>query len=268
MASVELVVTDLDGTLWFGHEEIHEATVAAWGELEGRGIPILVATGRRVASTRGPLARLGFAPPAVMMNGAVAIDLRTDDRFLRHQYATEDAVKTLAAFRAVGVEPCVYVDHPDFDVFVGDHPSTHPQHLRGLGASAERADLETVVGTIPVLMFGIVGHAEEPLAELASALAGTAVAHVAGSDMYGAHSCTATPIGLSKWTGVEAFCARAGLDPERVLAIGDGPNDLELLGGAAVAVVPADGHDVALQVADHVVGSPRDGGWAEILDLI
>jgi hydroxymethylpyrimidine pyrophosphatase-like HAD family hydrolase len=86
--------------------------------------------------------------------------------------------------------------------------------------------------------------------------------------MYGAHSCTATPFGLSKWTGVELFCARAGLDPARVLAIGDGPNDLELLAGAAIAVVPADGHDVALQIADHVVGSPRDGGWAEILDLV
>ena len=268
MAAVDLVVTDLDGTLWFGHQETHPATVAAWRELDRRDIPILVATGRRVASTRTPLARLGFAPPAVMMNGALAIDLRTEERFHRHQYAPEDAVKILAAFRAVGLEPCVYVDHPQFDVFVGERPSTHPDHLRGLGASAERADLETIVGTIPVLMFGIMGHAEEPLAELARALAGTAEAHVAGSDMYGAHSCTATPIGLSKWTGVEAFCARAGLDPGRVLAIGDGPNDLELLGGAAIAVVPADGHEVALRIADHVVGSPRDGGWAGILDLI
>jgi hypothetical protein len=86
--------------------------------------------------------------------------------------------------------------------------------------------------------------------------------------MYGAHSCTATPIGLTKWTGVEVFCARVGIDPARVLAIGDGPNDTELLDAAAIAVVPASGHDVALRKADHVVGSPRDGGWAEILDLV
>jgi hypothetical protein len=59
-----------------------------------------------------------FSPPAVMMNGALAIDLRTDERFHRHQYVTEDAVKILAAFREVDLEPCVYVDHPDVDVFV------------------------------------------------------------------------------------------------------------------------------------------------------
>jgi hydroxymethylpyrimidine pyrophosphatase-like HAD family hydrolase len=196
------------------------------------------------------------------------MDLRTEERFYRHQYSTEDAVRILAAFRAVDLEPCVYVDHPDIDVFVGERPSTHPDHLKGLGSSAQPADLELIVGTVPVLMFGIMGHEAGPLAEFMQVVAGVAEAHVAGSDMYGAHSCTATPIGLSKWTGVEAYCARAGLDSTRVLAIGDGPNDCELLAGAAVAVVPADGHDVALSVADHVIGSPRDGGWAEILDLI
>ena len=126
MATVDLVVTDLDATLWFGHEVTHPDTVAAWRELEQRGVPVLVATGRRVTSTRDPLARLGFAPPAVVMNGALAMDLRTGDRFHRHQYPVEDADRVLAAFREVGIEPCVYVDHPRVDVFVGERPSTHP----------------------------------------------------------------------------------------------------------------------------------------------
>jgi hydroxymethylpyrimidine pyrophosphatase-like HAD family hydrolase len=51
-------------------------------------------------------------------------------------------------------------------------------------------------------------------------------------------------------------------------AIGDGTNDIELLGGAAIAVVPRDGCEPARELADHVVSSARDGGWAEILDLV
>ena len=269
MPSVELVVTDLDGTLWFGHEETHPATVAAWHELERRDVPVLVATGRRVASTRDPLARLGFSPPAVMLNGAIAIDLGTGDRFHSHHYAAEDARKVLAAFHAVGIDPCVYVDHATVDVFVGERPSTHADHITALGRSAARDDLEAIVSSVPVLMFGLVGHHDhEPLAELALALAGAAEIHVAGIDQYGGHSCTATPLGLSKWSGVMSYCARAGLDPERVLAIGDGPNDRELLAGAAVAVVPIDGDRHLVRDADHVVSSARDGGWAEILELI
>jgi hydroxymethylpyrimidine pyrophosphatase-like HAD family hydrolase len=267
MTAVDLVVTDLDGTLWFGHEEVHPATLAAWHELERRGVPVLVATGRRVTSTRVPLARLGLAPSAVVMNGALAMDLDTGVRFHRRHYTTDDAVRVLAAFRAAGVEPCVYVDHDRLDVFVGERPSTHADHLDDLGATAERADLDAVVGQVPVLMFGVMGHAPEPLAEVARTLTGAAETHFAPSE-YGDHALTVTPDGLSKWTGVVAYCTRMGLDPARVLAIGDGPNDLELLAGAAIAVAPADAQEPAMDLAQHIVATPREGGWAEILDLV
>jgi hypothetical protein len=271
MADVELVVTDLDGTFWFRdgdlHEQVHETTLDAWRELEARGVAVLIATGRRITSTRDPLARLGLAPPAVVMNGALVLDLATDARVHRHHYPSDLAADVLAAFRAAGVEPCIYVEHDDVDVFVGDRPSTHPEHLVGLATTVAEHPLDAVVADVPVFMFGLMGHDEGPLLEVQRALAGAAEVHVA-PDQYGGHSCTVAPLGLSKWVGVEAYCAHAGIDPSRVLAIGDGPNDRELLDGAAVAVVPADAHESLEGIADHVVPTPRDGGWATLLDLV
>jgi hydroxymethylpyrimidine pyrophosphatase-like HAD family hydrolase len=52
------------------------------------------------------------------------------------------------------------------------------------------------------------------------------------------------------------------------MAIGDGPNDIELLANAAVAVVPGDAHPAARLLADHVVGRAADGGWADILEIL
>ena len=268
MEQIELVVTDLDGSLWFGDEETHPATVAAWQELERRGMPVLVATGRRVTSTRDPLARLGFAPPAVVMNGALVLDLRTGARYHRQPYTAGDARRVLEAFRLLGLEPCVYVDHAEVDVFVGENPSTHPAHLRSLGTTVARADLDDIVESVPVLMFGIMGRDADVLAEVSIALHGAAESHLAGSHQYGGHTFTVTPPGLSKWIGVVAYCTEAGIDPDRVIAIGDGPNDCELLTAASIAVVPSDACADALGLADHVVASPRDGGWAEILDLV
>ncbi len=121
---------------------------------------------------------------------------------------------------------------------------------------------------MPVLMFGVMGHTGDHLAHVATALTGTAEMHLAADDQYGGRSCTATPLGLSKWVGVVAYCTAAGLDPNRILAIGDGPNDTELLTAASIAVAPAGACATALAAADHVVGHPRDGGWAEILDLV
>jgi hypothetical protein len=266
MGSVDLVVTDLDGTLWSGREVTHPGTVDAWRELEQRGIPVVVATGRRVASARSPLARLGLAPTAVVLNGAIVLDLATDERFHHQPFAPEDALAVLDAFRSHGLSPSVYVDHPTVDVYLDANPSTHPAHVETLTASA-CSELDEVVGDLPVLMFGIMGHPAVPLERVASALSDVAEAHLA-PDQWGDHSFTVTPRGLSKWVGVEVCCTLFEADPTRVLAIGDGPNDVELLRAAAVAVVPEDAHHSALAVADHVVPSPCDGGWARILDLV
>ena len=266
MPEIELVVTDLDGTLWW-REVTHPRTLAAWRALEAAGVEVLVATGRRVTSTREPLSRLGLSPSAVVLNGALVLDLATDERFHRHRYSPADAVRILDAFRGLRMEPCVYVDHEHLDVHVGAQPSTHPEHLRSFGTRAAEADLDGTVLDVPVLMFGLLGHPIGPLEAVQEALAGVAEVHIA-SDQYDGHSCTVTPRGLSKWVGVVAYCERHGIDPSKVLAIGDGPNDVELLDRAAVAVVPEDGHPLALEHADHVVASPRVGGWAEVLDLV
>lgn len=266
MGRVDLVVTDLDGSLWSGHEITHPSTVDAWRELERRGIPVVVATGRRVASAREPLAQLGLSPNAVVLNGALVLDLATGERFRRQAFERDDASRVLSAFRAEGLEPSVYVDHPTVDVFLDEHPSTHPAHAETLTDSAQAA-LDEVVAAMPVLMFGIMGHPVEPFGRVASALAGVAEAHLA-PDQWGDHSFTVTPRGLSKWVGVEVCCTRLGADPSRVLAIGDGPNDVELLDAAAIAVVPEDAHPSARAVADHVVPAPSDGGWARIVDLV
>jgi hypothetical protein len=272
VADVELVVTDLDGTLWFAvddaQEQLHETTIDAWRELEARDVPVLVATGRRLGSTRDPLARHGLVAPVVVLNGALVVDLPSGgQRVHRFEYPPGLAADVLDAFRAVGVEPCVYVDHTELDVFFGARPSTHPAHLETFGDLAAAHDLDVVVAEHPVFMFGVMGHDRAPFDELARRLGDTAEVHIA-PDQWGGHSCTVGPLGLSKWDGVVAYCEHAGLDPSHILAIGDGPNDVELLERAAVAVAPEDGHAPALDLADHVVASPRAGGWAQLLDLV
>jgi len=269
VGAIELVITDLDGTLWSGHEILHPDTVAAWRELERRGIEVMVATGRRVAATRDPLARVGLAPAAVVMNGALVLHLASGERLHRHCHEPVAARAILDAFHDAGIEPCVYVDDPACAVLVGPEASTHPAHLAALRPQARVVELADHVETATVLMFGVVGHGStESLEGLAAALAGVAEVHVAPGDQWGGTSCTVTPAGLSKWVGVLRYCERHGIDPARTLAVGDGPNDVELLTGASVAVAPADAQPAALGIADHVVRSTRDGGWATIVEFV
>src|SRR2546423_947825 len=134
MVDIELVVTDLDGTFWDADTAVHPNTLAAVAALEARGIGLLMATGRRLGSTREPLGLVGLRPPAIMLNGALYLDLLTGERFHRRAFEPSAAFDILDHWLAVGVEPVLYVDHPDFEVFVGDRPATHPNHLDSFGS--------------------------------------------------------------------------------------------------------------------------------------
>lgn len=275
--AVELVVTDLDGTFWHTDDHLPGAVIEAVAELDRRGVPLLVATGRRLASTRGPLARFGLAPPAVVLNGALGVDLRSGAAFHRAPFPVAGALAAYDAFRSVGLSPVVYVDHPDYDVFISQAPDTNPVHVQMLGDTAGQRwssdgdistdDLRAAVATESVLGFSMIGVSFDKAEAAFRALAPHVEVHLDRSiDHPGLASLTAAPRNQSKWNGVQAFCAAQGLDASRVLALADGPNDIELLTHAAVRLVPEGSHQTALDLADTLIPAAVDGGWSAVLD--
>jgi hydroxymethylpyrimidine pyrophosphatase-like HAD family hydrolase len=266
--AVQLVVTDLDGTLSDAAERIHPASIRAIRALEAGGIPVLVATGRRLRMACAVLEAAGLTGPAVVLDGAIGLDLRDGRVFHQVAFPPGAARQVLEAFAAAGLSPCVYVDRPDVDLVVGDHPSTHPDHLARAGPWVATEDLHRVVEAEPVYAFAVVGR-PAPLLEPVLRLVGSAgCASLVGDLLYGGATVQVRPPEVSKWSGVLSFCAERGLDPGRVLAVGDGANDLELLEGAAVACAVATATPAVLARADHVIGPPASGGWAAVLDMV
>jgi hydroxymethylpyrimidine pyrophosphatase-like HAD family hydrolase len=267
--AVQLVVTDLDGTLSDAEERIHPSSARAIRALEARGIPVLVATGRRRRMAAAVLEAGGVAVPAVVLDGALGIDLRDGRVFHRTTFPVEAARQVLAAFQGAHLSPCVYVDRPGVDLVVDDHPSTHPLHLARGGSWVARGDPDAVVEAEPVFVFTVVGHPDpRALEPVLRAIGPAGSASIVHDLIYGGCTLQVRPPGTSKWSGVRAFCADRGLDPARVLAIGDGANDVELLESAAVACTVTTAAPAALARARHVLGPPTTGGWAEVLDLV
>ena len=204
-----------------------------------------------------------------MLNGAIGIDLATSERFHLAPYPTGEALAAYDAFTRVGLSPVVYVDHPRYDVFLSETPDTHSGHVEALGDTAGRFDdLRQAVAEHPALGFSMIG-VPFPAAEAAFAsLQGVVEAHLDRSiDYPGLASLTAAPKDQSKWDGVLVYCAAHGLDSTKVLAVADGPNDIELLTNAPIRAVPV-AHPSALELATTVIPSAQDGGWAEILTLL
>lgn len=266
---VSIVVTDLDGTFWHTDDFIDPEVIRAVRTLEERGIPFLVATGRRLNSTRRPLAAAGLTPPVIVLNGALGVDLPTMERFHVRPYSPEDARAVLDAFRSAGLDPVIYVDDPDIEAFVSVDPSTHPEHVRMLSPNLAVDDLERVTAEERVLGFSLIGVPHDRAAAAQSSIGDLAESHLDRSmDFPGMATFTVAPANQSKWDGVRAYCSLHGIDPDGVVALGDGTNDVELLGNAAIALAPSDAHHSIIEMADSVIPTAAEGGWASVLDYI
>jgi hydroxymethylpyrimidine pyrophosphatase-like HAD family hydrolase len=95
---VQLVVTDLDGTLWDRDCVIHPAAVAAVGQVLARGTPILAATARRQRSVLPRLAPYGLSLPLVLLDGALGRDPDDGGTFHRRVFDQDSAPSVLEAF--------------------------------------------------------------------------------------------------------------------------------------------------------------------------
>lgn len=261
---VQLVVTDLDGTLWDRDGRIEPATLEALEALGGRGITVLAATARRRRSTAERFDAYGLTLPMVLLDGSLGWDPAGGSWFHRRSFGAGDAAYVLAEFDRAGVEPCVNVGDGR-DVVVGPCPSSHPDNLAYLATFCAYGDLPEVVATSEVLSFQVYGVAHGSIAPLASAVnaSGRAVATVHTDIGHGGHACTVRPAGVDKWSGVLSYCAAAGIDPRRTVAIGDGENDVEMLVRAGWSFAPASASPAARAAATEIVAPTGHGGWAQ-----
>ena len=220
---IDLVVTDLDGTLWDGTGRIHPRTSEALARLAAASVPVLAATGRGARSAWPVMEANQIALPGVFLDGAVGLEFASRTPVFRHAFSPELAAEVLGIFEQLGVSPCMSVDDPGRDMVLGRHPMTHPEYLRRLLPWVREEDPHTAVRTLAVLAFSVLGTDLESVRELAGEVTSRApvAAAISPDRTYGGVHLSFRPLGVHKWAGVLAFCAYRELDASRVLAIGD-----------------------------------------------
>ncbi len=74
--------------------------------------------------------------------------------------------------------------------------------------------------------------------------------------------------GVDKGTGLLKLADYLEIPHNRVYAVGDGENDIEMLVAAECGFVPCNGSEEALSVADRVVRSNDDGAVAHVIEIL
>lgn len=268
---VDALITDLDGTFWGADMSVHPATLEAVAQADAAGLPFVVATGRRAQGALKGLTPVGLDDrPAILMNGALARDAVRGPSFLVESIVEDDALEVVRIFEEADLEPIVYIDHAETDMVIGPNPSAGAEYLahapgvRTVGSIAEAVFDATTIG------FGAFGYPLELLAPIGDAIngQGLATAIIGASLLEGDHGLMIQGHAVDKQTGIEAWCERVSIDVNRVAAVGDANNDIDMLNAAAIAIVPSSAGPEIQALADVIIPPNDEGGWELIPEIL
>lgn len=257
-----MFVSDIDGTLVDGRGVISDANRRALQTLKDRGIPVILATGRTWGGTQEVWEQLDLTDPVIVCNGAQVYD-PVSKQFLWEQRLTFDEVRAAEAMLqhlpvqvyAVVSDTLLLVHQPEkragFKTFSGDRYAQVDNVFQYL--------LET--GIRPVKFF-VLGE-PDVIPGAVAALRERGGLNAVQSESY-AFDILAP--GLSKAAALTPILQRFGMSPQQIVAVGNAPNDVEMIGLAGLGIAVGDAHPTLLQVADHVTAPADQDGVAEAVE--
>ncbi len=258
-----LIALDIDGTVILEDESLSPGVVDAVEHAHRAGHEVMVATGRSWEGTRGILRVLGIAPEfAVCSNGAVVLKrIEADElRYERWHVETFDPRQVLEQLR----------DHlPDarYMVELADGQRLYTEPLEDWNLTRARRVTFEELAAHPVCRVVVVSpdQGEQDFVELVSRIGLNHVSYAVGWTAW----LDIAPLGVDKSTGLERVRTALGIDPEHVLVMGDGRNDVGMFrwalenGGRAVAM--AQGPQEVRDAAGETTTSVQAGGVAAVL---
>jgi hydroxymethylpyrimidine pyrophosphatase-like HAD family hydrolase len=252
LTAVDLVATDLDGTLLRGDGRISDRTRAALALARRSGLRVVAVTGRPAAQARALTAGAGLDPLAVCANGAEICDLARG-RSLRRDYLPPAAARDLiSALRAtVPAAAVAWEDH----------------HGRAGGPAPARGPAPAGFPSRPVAKL-LVRRRGLAAADLAAAVA--AAAAPAGLTVTWSTGETVEVLGpgVTKGAALARLAHGLGIGLDRVLAVGDGHNDLPMLAIAGWPAAVANAPAAVRAAAGLITASNDEDGVAQLLEQL
>lgn len=256
---IELIVLDVDGTLIDSGFNLHPRTRAVLREVASQ-IPVVLATGRMYGQTAGLVQKLGLKAPVVCGQGSRI--LTADGAVLAERgLPAESARAAILEARKGGWHRQVYLAEQPVceELRPADDARTD---LRGV--PIERVGDLTRVVVRGCTKLVCIGRTPYDAAVCLDAL----TAEVTGGDRV----VRSTPylvevVGAlaGKGPAFEWICRYLDVDPLRVLAVGDGANDVELLRLAGMGVAVCGAPPSLIAEAQAVCGPPEEAGVAELM---
>lgn len=268
---VGLVASDLDGTLLRpplrrrldrrGDEvdlgSITDRTRSVLDRLRAGGIEVVAVTGRPPRWVHA----IDIGPGlAICSNGALVVDLQTEEVVVERALAPDVAAECVRRLRALHPDGMFAVEFADGVAMEQAWADAIPRAL--LGERTGPAE-ELVTEPAAKVLMRVPGTEGDAYIDAATEAVGD-IAVVTASG--GLQLVEVSAPGVDKATTLALLCDERGIPPERVVAFGDARNDLPMLAWAGTGVAMADAHPSVIAAADDVTGTNAEDGVAVWLE--
>lgn len=258
-----LVALDLDGTTLHEDGSVSDAVIEQVRRIDAAGHQVVLTTGRSAAATVPVLDRLGITPRfLVCSNGAVTLqhDPQEPGGYRRQRVESFDPADVLRTIRAHLRNAHFAVEDED-----GGYRHTEPFPEATIGLRSEHVGFDALFdrpATRVIVMSP--GHDTRDFLAVVEEMGLQRVSWAVGWTAW----LDISADGVTKATAIERVRRELGIPRDRVMAVGDGRNDIDLLtwaaeSGRGVAM----GHSPAevIEAAGELTGTLHEDGLAQVL---
>ncbi len=267
LQNIRLVVSDIDGTLLTVENDLHPRTLSSIHTLvKNQQLAFTLATGRAFPLTYPFIELLGIHSPIVFSGGAI-FDPKSQTMISDHHIEGEQvsSLMRFACERNLGL-----IAHtPDCMLCLMDDDGwdsiARIEWIKGRNTDhARRVSDLTSVDDGRIIRIDIFSE-KHPLTAAYIQVCHTFPMLQA---VQMTRSIELTPVEVTKGSALLLLADFLGVNMAEIMAIGDSLNDMALLKEAGVSVAMGTAPEALKAIADIIVPSSDDGGFADALDIV
>jgi len=280
--SIKLVAIDLDGTLLDYFLKISKENIAALKKVKSRGISIIIATGRDFSDVLELTEGIDLSSPVILQNGALIKHPQTGELWFKEPLGKELAINTIEIARSFPTANFIHAEDKittdeDCEKLLNFIAELYVEITDGQVNKKEAKAISYKWANKYTFVDDIIKHCDENVLKVT--LLGRPdilqdffkkACSEMGDKVYLTNSfpiiIETLSAKASKGKALKFLSEKMGISRDEILAIGDGPNDKDMLEFAGTSIAMANCKEDLRKIADYITLSCEDNGVAKALE--